>query len=163
MWCCLCDPTFSHFSRTPTCDRRMDRECRSCGYDVAVWVHSCDKITHANHVHQLFFYMHMCVVHMLCSQVYGPPLLGQPQIIIIKGSGKVVPQVRLCIGYVETVHYNEASTTTACVKQASEVKCLLTLLANKCTVSMRNNALADQSNILWKCIFNTMKQLARNN
>jgi len=22
VWCCLCDPTFSHFSRTPTCDRQ---------------------------------------------------------------------------------------------------------------------------------------------
>ena len=21
VWCCLCDPTFSRFSRTPTCDR----------------------------------------------------------------------------------------------------------------------------------------------
>ena len=53
-------------------------ECRSCGYDVAVWVHSCDKLTHANHVHQHSFHMHMCVVHVLCSQVYGLPLLGQP-------------------------------------------------------------------------------------
>ena len=24
VWCCLCDPTFSCFSRTPTCDRRAD-------------------------------------------------------------------------------------------------------------------------------------------
>jgi len=24
--CCLCDPTFSRFSRTPTCDRRTDRQ-----------------------------------------------------------------------------------------------------------------------------------------
>ena len=26
MWCCLCDPTFSRFSRTPTCDRETDRQ-----------------------------------------------------------------------------------------------------------------------------------------
>ena len=26
VWCCLCDPTFSHFSRTPTCDRHRHRE-----------------------------------------------------------------------------------------------------------------------------------------
>ena len=25
MWCCLCDPLFSCFSRTPTCDRQTDR------------------------------------------------------------------------------------------------------------------------------------------
>ena len=25
MWCCLCDPVSSRFSRTPTCDRRTDR------------------------------------------------------------------------------------------------------------------------------------------
>jgi len=24
VWCCLCDPTFSRFSRTPTCDGRAD-------------------------------------------------------------------------------------------------------------------------------------------
>ena len=24
VWCCLCDPTFSRFSRTPTCDGRTD-------------------------------------------------------------------------------------------------------------------------------------------
>ena len=36
-------------------------ECRSCGYDVAVWVHSCDKLTRANHVHRHSFHMHMCV------------------------------------------------------------------------------------------------------
>ena len=24
-WCCLRDPTFSRFSRTPTCDGRTDR------------------------------------------------------------------------------------------------------------------------------------------
>ena len=27
--------------------------------------------------------MHICVVHMLCSQVYGLPLLGQPHQTII--------------------------------------------------------------------------------
>ena len=26
VWCCLCDPTFSSFSRTPTCDGRTDRQ-----------------------------------------------------------------------------------------------------------------------------------------
>jgi len=26
VWCCLCDPTFSRFSRTPTCDRQTDRQ-----------------------------------------------------------------------------------------------------------------------------------------
>ena len=25
VWCCLCDPTFSRFSRTPTCDGQTDR------------------------------------------------------------------------------------------------------------------------------------------
>jgi len=25
VWCSLCDPTFSRFSRTPTCDRQTDR------------------------------------------------------------------------------------------------------------------------------------------
>jgi len=25
VWRCLRDPTFSHFSRTPTCDRQIDR------------------------------------------------------------------------------------------------------------------------------------------
>ena len=25
VWCCLCDPLFSHFSRTPTCDRDRHR------------------------------------------------------------------------------------------------------------------------------------------
>jgi len=25
VWHCLCDPTFSRFSRTPTCDRQIDR------------------------------------------------------------------------------------------------------------------------------------------
>jgi len=25
VWHCLCDPTFSHFTRTPTCDRQADR------------------------------------------------------------------------------------------------------------------------------------------
>jgi len=24
VWCCLCDPTFNRFSRTPTCDGQMD-------------------------------------------------------------------------------------------------------------------------------------------
>ena len=26
VWCCLCDPTFCRFSRTPTCDRRTDTD-----------------------------------------------------------------------------------------------------------------------------------------
>jgi len=26
VWCCLCDPTFSRFSRTPTCDRQTDTD-----------------------------------------------------------------------------------------------------------------------------------------
>ena len=26
VWCCLCDPTFSCFSRAPTCDGRTDRD-----------------------------------------------------------------------------------------------------------------------------------------
>ena len=26
VWCCLCDPTFSRFSRTPTCDRQTQRD-----------------------------------------------------------------------------------------------------------------------------------------
>ena len=70
-------------------------ECRSCGYDVAVWVHSCDKLTHANHVHQHSFHTHMCVVHMLGSQVYGLPLLGQPHyyyyyLLITKRHGEQV-------------------------------------------------------------------------
>ena len=25
MWCCSCDPLFSRFSRTPTCDTQTDR------------------------------------------------------------------------------------------------------------------------------------------
>jgi len=27
---CSCDPMFSHFSRTPTCDRQTDRHKRVC-------------------------------------------------------------------------------------------------------------------------------------
>jgi len=26
VWCCLCDPTFSRFSRTPTCDRQTQTD-----------------------------------------------------------------------------------------------------------------------------------------
>jgi len=28
-WCCFCDPVFSRFSRTPTCDRRTDTDRRT--------------------------------------------------------------------------------------------------------------------------------------
>ena len=32
VWCCLCDPTFSRFSRTPTCDRQRDRQTQADGH-----------------------------------------------------------------------------------------------------------------------------------
>jgi len=34
VWCCLCDPTFSRFSRTPTCDGRTD--IRTQGHVITV-------------------------------------------------------------------------------------------------------------------------------
>ena len=33
MWCCLCDPTLSRFSRTPTCDGQTDRRA-----DTGPWL-----------------------------------------------------------------------------------------------------------------------------
>ena len=44
MWRCLRDPTFSRFSRTPTCDRRTDRQTTT----ARVNTHS--DVSHSSHV-----------------------------------------------------------------------------------------------------------------
>jgi len=36
VWCCSRDPTFSHFSRTPTCDRQTDRQTTTA-YNALAW------------------------------------------------------------------------------------------------------------------------------
>ena len=34
MWCCLCDPTFSRFSRTPTCVRQTRTDRQTQGHSI---------------------------------------------------------------------------------------------------------------------------------
>ena len=42
MWRCLHDPTFVHFSRTPTCDRQTDTQ-RQHVYAMLGWRHAVIK------------------------------------------------------------------------------------------------------------------------
>ena len=51
VWCCFCDPTFSRFSRTPTCDRHRQtqahgkyRGCIASRGKNRLWIHICYKI-----------------------------------------------------------------------------------------------------------------------
>jgi len=37
VWCCLCDPTFCRFNRTPTCDRRTQTD-RQTDTDTGPWL-----------------------------------------------------------------------------------------------------------------------------
>jgi len=45
VWCCLCDPTFCRFSRTPTCDRRTRTDRHRPMASTADAYHRAVKIT----------------------------------------------------------------------------------------------------------------------
>ena len=46
MWCCLCDPTFCRFSRTPACDRQTDTDGHRPMASTADAQHRAVKIRH---------------------------------------------------------------------------------------------------------------------
>jgi len=43
VWCCLCDSTFSHFSRIPTCDRQTAKTARNI-YVLSIYWWNCQTI-----------------------------------------------------------------------------------------------------------------------
>ena len=124
MWCCLCDPLFSRFSRTPTCDRQMDTgpwlEYHGC-------IASCGKIKH------------ICIILHWCATEVG---IHIPR---TSGENHYSRWLNVCIGVLENITWS-----SGCLVHKTEK--LLTWYVCAQSTTVATAMLGAACSHLWQCL-----------